>query len=43
MTKYLEIIKKEIDETGLSDVSKKVIKSTLIKIEKMNKTSEDDI
>jgi hypothetical protein len=41
MTKYLEIIKKEIDETGLSDVSKKVIKSTLIKIEKMNKTSED--
>ena len=41
MTKYLEIIKKEIDKTELSDVSKKVIKSTLIKIEKMNKTSED--
>ena len=41
MTKYLEIIKKEIDETELSAVSKKVIKSTLNKIEKMNKTSED--
>tara|TARA_R110000787_G_scaffold286425_2_gene404819 strand:- start:6154 stop:7122 length:969 start_codon:yes stop_codon:yes gene_type:complete len=41
MTKYLEIIKKEIDEAGLSAVSKKVIKSTLNKIEKMNKTSED--
>jgi len=41
MTKYLEIIKKEIDETELSVVSKKVIKSTLTKIEKMNKTSED--
>jgi hypothetical protein len=41
MTKYLEVIKKEIDETELSVVSKKVIKSTLNKIEKMNKTSED--
>jgi len=41
MTKYLEVIKKEIDETELSAVSKKVIKSTLNKIEKMNKTSED--
>ena len=41
MTKYLEIVKKEIDETELSAVSKKVIKSTLNKIEKMNKTSED--
>jgi hypothetical protein len=34
MTKYLEIIKKEIDETELSVVSKKVIKSTLIKLKK---------
>jgi hypothetical protein len=42
MTKYLEIIKKEIDETELSAVSKKVIKSTLNKIEKMNKTSGDE-
>jgi hypothetical protein len=42
MTKYLELIKKEIDETGLSVVSKKVIKSTLIKIEKMNKTSGNE-
>ena len=41
MTKYLEVIKKEIDETELSAVSKKVIKSTITKIEKMNKTSED--
>tara|TARA_Y100000385_G_scaffold156824_1_gene162567 strand:- start:34 stop:1002 length:969 start_codon:yes stop_codon:yes gene_type:complete len=42
MTKYLEVIKKEIDETELSAVSKKVIKSTLNKIEKMNKTSGDE-
>ena len=42
MTKYLEVIKKEIDETELSVVSKKVIKSTLNKIEKMNKTSGDE-
>jgi hypothetical protein len=36
MTKYLEIIKKEIDETELSAVSKKVIKSTINKIQKFN-------
>ena len=42
MAKYLELIKKEIDEAELSVVSKKVIKSTLIKIEKMNKTSGDE-
>jgi hypothetical protein len=36
MTKYLEIIKKEIDETELSVVSKKVIKSTINKIQKFN-------
>jgi hypothetical protein len=42
MTKYLDIIKKEIDDTELSVVSKKVIKSTINKIEKMNKTSGDE-
>jgi hypothetical protein len=42
MTKYLEVIKKEIDETELSVVSKKVIKSTLNKIGKMNNTSGDE-
>ena len=36
MTKYLEVIKKEIDETELSVVSKKVIKSTINKIQKFN-------
>ncbi len=36
MTKYLELIKKEIDETELSVVSKKVIKSTINKIQKFN-------
>ncbi len=41
MTKYLEKIKKDIDETELSVVSKKVIKSTLNKIDKMNETSQD--
>ena len=36
MTKYLDIIKKEIDDTDLSVVSKKVIKSTINKIQKFN-------
>ena len=37
MTKYLDIIKKEIDETELSIVSKKVIKSTINKMQKYDK------